>query len=96
MSVYTDKQEIVSMIKAYLLCDDRVYLHYNKTDDFYIKTRQYSEDTDYLRSFTRDDTDKEIWERVNYIVETMINGSGRVKSSLEPCLEVMRNNDISE
>ena len=96
MSIYSDKQEVVSLIKAYLLCDYRVYLHYNKTDDFYVKTKQCSEDRDYLRSFTRDDTDKEIWDRVNYIIETMINGEGRIKSSLEPCLTVMRNSDIQE
>ena len=82
------------MIKAYLLCDYRVYLHYNKTDDFYVKTKQYSEDNDYLRSFTRDDTDKEIWDRVNYIVETMINGEGRIKSSLEPYIPVMRKEEL--
>lgn len=93
MSVYDDKQEVVALIKAYLLCDYRVYLHYNKTNDFYIKTRQYSEDMDYLRSFTRDDTDKEIWDRVNYIVETMINGEGHIKSSLEPFIPIMRKDE---
>ena len=90
MNLNKDKSELVSLIKAHLLFQKRLFLYW-AGEDFKIKDKIYCNGEKYLGTFDHKMEPDEIWAKVNYIVNDLMEGP-HIRSSLEPSLPVMRMN----